>query len=1092
MPADDLILAVQQITQWPAKTVVAPTDAVLLQSGGIGGPYYYAAADDLVSTALSGTTQALVVGQGPPTASLASQVFASWYSGGGLGMAGYIDSSLAWRASGVAPVVGIFNINYTTGNFQWERGASSGAGSLVTLTPAMTLDMAGDLNVLAGTVVVAHDPAAPLEVATMQWVTAQITALPAPVNTWNARTGDVIMNLGDVMAVGGAPIYSPNFQGAPTAPTPSSWSNSNSIATTAFTWGAAQAAINNLLATQPLVTTFNGRTGDVTLQSSDLATAGMAPIDSPNFTGSPTAPTPVNTDDSNAIATTAYVVDAVSNILSGGFAPINSPQFTGVPTAPTAAAASADGTLATTAFVQNAVTAGTAGVASWNTRTGAVTLLAADITGAGGALLASPALSGTPTGPTAAPGTSTTQLATTAFVSAAIGGGVTSFNTRTGAVTLTIGDVTGAGGAPLASPGLTGTPTAPTAATATSTTQLATTAFVHAVVTAAGGVTTFNGRSGAVTLQANDVSAVGGALTASPAFSGTPTAPTATVGTSTTQLATTAFVMAQMAASGVSSFNTRTGAVTLNSTDITGAGGAILASPTFTGTPAGPTASPGSSTTQLATTAFVSAAVSGAVTSFNGRTGAVSLTTADITGAGGAPLNSPSFTGAPLAPTAAPGTATQQIATTAFVSGAIQSAAVTSFNGRTGAVTFQANDISAVGGALLASPAFTGTPTAPTPVAGDNSTKVATTAFVAALPTGAYNLTFRNRLINGNMALDQRNEGAVVTANGTYTADRWKFYGNQAGHLEVGRTTNAVNGPVAVATHANTALNLTSLSAYTPLAGDNFSIWQVIEADTVGDLQFGGSSALPLVLSFWAVLTAGPTGLYSGSIRNAAATRSYVFTYNVAALSTPTFYQIAIPGDTAGTWITSGNGGSLSLAFDCGMGATYQTTAGSWQTGNFVGATGANKLVATNGAILQITNVQLEVGTQATPFELLPPDVALTRCQRYYEKSYAIGTAPGTATGNGMLQAAVSPMPSAVYQVALQASFKVTKRAGPTATFYSPITANKPGFATDLSGSIDIATTASGYVNELAGNVVTTVARALYNVGAQWTADADF
>lgn len=71
--------------------------------------------------------------------------------------------------------------------------------------------------------------------------------------------------------------------------------------------------------------------------------------------------------------------------------------------------------------------------------------------------LASPSLSGAPTAPTAAPGTNTTQLATTAFVAAA-----------------------DALKADLASPALTGTPTAPTAATATNTTQIATTAFVQA------------------------------------------------------------------------------------------------------------------------------------------------------------------------------------------------------------------------------------------------------------------------------------------------------------------------------------------------------------------------------------------------------------------------------------------------------------------------------------------------------------------------------------------------------------------------------------------------------------------------------------
>jgi Collagen triple helix repeat (20 copies)/Chaperone of endosialidase len=60
---------------------------------------------------------------------------------------------------------------------------------------------------------------------------------------------------------------------------------------------------------------------------------------------------------------------------------------------------------------------------------------------------------------------------------------------------------------------------------------------------------------------------------------------------------------------------------------------------------------------------------------------------------------------------------------------------VVTWNTRAGNVSLTAADVSGVGGALLASPAFTGTPTAPTPLVGDNSTKVATTAFVqSALP----------------------------------------------------------------------------------------------------------------------------------------------------------------------------------------------------------------------------------------------------------------------------------------------------------------------------------------------------------------------
>ena len=140
--------------------------------------------------------------------------------------------------------------------------------------------------------------------------------------------------------------------------------------------------------------------------------------------------------------------------------------------------------------------------------------------------LASPSLTGTPTTPTATLGTNTTQIASTAFVEAAVAGsvsGVSSFNTRTGAVAPTSGDyavgqVTGA--APLASPALTGTPTAPTQTTGDNTTKIATDAFVSTAV-------------GVETTRAEAAEALLAPL-ASPALTGTPTAPTKTALTNNT------------------------------------------------------------------------------------------------------------------------------------------------------------------------------------------------------------------------------------------------------------------------------------------------------------------------------------------------------------------------------------------------------------------------------------------------------------------------------------------------------------------------------------------------------------------------------
>ena len=110
--------------------------------------------------------------------------------------------------------------------------------------------------------------------------------------------------------------------------------------------------------------------------------------------------------------------------------------------------------------------------------------------------LASPALTGTPTAPTAASNTNTTQVATTAYVqgeiSELLNGAGPAYDTLKelqdilvadeGTVT-TLTTLVGTK-APLASPALTGTPTAPTAAALTNTTQIATTEFVTAAVSA--------------------------------------------------------------------------------------------------------------------------------------------------------------------------------------------------------------------------------------------------------------------------------------------------------------------------------------------------------------------------------------------------------------------------------------------------------------------------------------------------------------------------------------------------------------------------------------------------------------------------------
>lgn len=131
-----------------------------------------------------------------------------------------------------------------------------------------------------------------------------------------------------------------------------------------------------------------------------------------------------------------------------------------------------------------------------------ITSLATDL--AAKASVASPAFSGIPTTPTAAAGTNTTQIASCGFVQTGLAGKANASHThaQVDIVNLTT-DL--AAKAPVVSPAFSGVPTAPTAATGTNTTQIATTAFVLSSVAAIStGVTSFNGRTGAVAPQLAD------------------------------------------------------------------------------------------------------------------------------------------------------------------------------------------------------------------------------------------------------------------------------------------------------------------------------------------------------------------------------------------------------------------------------------------------------------------------------------------------------------------------------------------------------------------------------------------------------------
>ena len=235
----------------------------------------------------------------------------------------------------------------------------------------------------------------------------------------------------------------------------------------------------------------------------------------------------------------------------------------------------------------------------------------------------------------------------------------------------------------------------------------------------------------------------------------------------------------------------------------------------------------------------------------------------------------------------------------------------------------------------------------------------------------------KNRIINGNMAIDQRNAGAsFVASNGNYGLDRFYYGLTQASKITCGQNYLSVAPPAGAAFY----LGMQTSTAFTVGAGDIFFMAQAIEGLNTADLGFGTANAKSVTISFLAYSSL--TGTFGGSLRNNTGARSYPFTYSIPVANTWTTISITIPGDTSGTWST-GTAGSLLLSFSYGTGTTYSGTAGSWSGSNYVSATGAVSVVGTLNATLHLTNIQLEAGTIATPYEFNQYPTQLAQCRRY-------------------------------------------------------------------------------------------------------------
>lgn len=312
----------------------------------------------------------------------------------------------------------------------------------------------------------------------------------------------------------------------------------------------------------------------------------------------------------------------------------------------------------------------------------------------------------------------------------------------------------------------------------------------------------------------------------------------------------------------------------------------------------------------------------------------------------------------------------------------------------------------------------------------------------------------RNRVINGDFRIDQRRVGTAqtnVTGGADYwLADRWRVGGSAlTGKMTFQTVADAppgfVNSGKITVTTAQPSYNTSDVSVLS----------QIIEGNNLADFGWGSAAATAASFSFW--VKASVTGTYNVSIRsdNVSNNYSYCAAYTVLQANTWEYKTISIPATVVGNWggLTLSNTYGIRIDWNLGCGTDSTVTPNTWvNTASAFQSTGAVKILSTLNSTWQITGVQLEKGSVATPFEYRSITNELQLCQRYFYKTFEPGIKPIDNASVGVYGTVAAYSSSSCY-LGTWFKYPVTMRAPPsTVTLY--------GMA-GSTGTFDVYTSAS-------------------------------
>ena len=261
-------------------------------------------------------------------------------------------------------------------------------------------------------------------------------------------------------------------------------------------------------------------------------------------------------------------------------------------------------------------------------------------------------------------------------------------------------------------------------------------------------------------------------------------------------------------------------------------------------------------------------------------------------------------------------------------------------------------------------------------------------------PTGlSDDRLFRNKVINGDFQVFQRATAATTAAQNTYnTTDRWKFQVSNDGAFTTEKETLSLADQAT--TGSATAFEIKCTSTDSSIGSGQYAlISQDIEAQYLQDLLYGTSSAKDITVSF--LCKSNLTGTFSLFLIKMDNTAYYIPTeFSLSSADTWEKKIITITPTQGSTSFITGsaaiinndNGHGIQLGIALAAGSNLQGTNNTWTTSSAYTTSNQVNFLSSTDNNFYLTNVQLEIGSDATDFEKLPFDVQLQRCQRYYYK----------------------------------------------------------------------------------------------------------